>query len=352
MLKKIITFLIIAAVIVAAVILVKKRKQAISEAPTAKVMLTSVNAYKPSIQKVLESETFLATLQSINQPQISSKSSGYITKIYVQESQNVRKGDLLVEIDDEEIRSGIEGLKANLRVAKQDLAQSQKNLQRTKALFNIGGISKESYEMAALSVQSKKATLVNITENINAKENLLTYTKIHAPIDGTIGTIFIKEGSLAAVGKPIMEIVGDQKRLIFSYTPNRVISVGQDVLVNGEIEKISTIYDVSNGALMRAEIALTQPLNLPNGASVEIQVVLKRDEGLAIPVNALLHEDAVYVMVYKDGHFSKQKVDIVAVNDTFAITSPQIKDPVAIGSESKLSKLPVLQNIKVVLDEK
>ena len=352
MIKKIIAFLIIAAIVVAAVTLVKKRKKAVEETPTAKVMLTTVKAYKPTVQEVSKNEIFLATLQALNQPQISSKLSGFITKIYVKESQSVKKGELLIEIDNADIISSVESLKASQHAAKQDVAQAYKSLKRSKALFDIGGISRESYEMAQLSVQNKKAKLITFDKNIKAKENLLTYTKIHAPIDGKVGTIFIKEGSLSAPSKPIMDIVGNEKRLVFSYASNTPIKVGQKVEVNGFSEEVTSLYQTSKNALLTAEIALKNDLQLPSGASVDIKVTFKSEKGVAVPLNALLHDDGVSVMVFKDGQFSKQKVELKVANDAFAIISPEVTEPVGIGSESKLSRLPALQNIKVVFDEK
>ena len=352
MIKKLIGLLVVIAIIITAITLVKKRKQAIDNAPTAKVMLTTINAYKPSVQEISEQESYLANLQAVNQPTISSKISAYITKITVKESQSVKEGDLLIEIDNADITSSIESLKASLIAAKQDLALASKNLKRNRALYNIGGISREAYEMTQLTVENKKAKLVTFDKNIKAKENLLTYTKIHAPIDGVVGTIFIKEGSLSAPGKPIMNIVGQQKRLVFSYAANSPIKVGQKVEVNGFSEEITSLYETSKNSLMSAEIALKNDLKLPSGSSVDIKVTFKNEKGVAVPLNALLHDDGVSVMVFKNKQFKKEKVEIIVANDTFAIISPAISEPVGIGSESKLSRLPALQNIKVVFDEK
>jgi hypothetical protein len=146
--------------------------------------------------------------------------------------------------------------------------------------------------------------------------------------------------------------VGNEKRLIFSYSQNTPIKVGQKVEVNGFDEEITSLYQTSKNALLSAQIALKNDLNLPSGASVDINIVFKSEKGIAVPINALLHDDGVSVMVFKDGQFSKQKVELKVANNKFAIISPAITEPVAIGSESKLSRLPALQNIKVVFDEK
>ncbi len=105
--KKIIGLLVIILIIIGAVTLVKKRKESIENAPSAKAMLSTVVVYKPKVKKISESESFLANLQAMNQPQISSKLSGYLKKIYVKESDFVKKGDLLAELDLVDVKAAI-----------------------------------------------------------------------------------------------------------------------------------------------------------------------------------------------------------------------------------------------------
>ncbi len=378
--KKIIGILLIILIIIGAMTLVKKRKASVANAPTAKVMLSSVQAYKPTVQTINESEIFLAKLEAMNQPQISSKLSGYLKKIYVKESDYVKKGDLLVDLDLVDVKAAInqqknaldgaylsyESFKANVSVALADLNLAKESVARNKALYEIGGIAKESYDSSLVMLQSKKAKALSarksaqakqkeidsLHEALKSKKNQATYAQIVSPINGVIGDIFIKEGSLSAPGKPIMNIIGDQKRLIFSYAPNSPIKIGQKVIVEGFSEKITSIYQNSKNGLTTAEIELQNDINMPSGSSVNIQVVFKNAKGVAVPLNALLHDDGLSVMVYNGEVFEKQKVDVIVEDYEFAIISPSISQPVAIGSESKLSSLPALQNIRVVLNEK
>lgn len=350
--KKIVAILIILLIIIGAITLVKKRKSAVENAPTAHVMKTTVQAFMPVVKDISASESFLATLQGVNEPQISSKLSGYVKKVYVDESDRVKKGDLLVELDSVEVEGAVESMKATLLSAELDLKLSLKDLKRSRALYDVGGISKDSYEKVALMVENKKAKHLLAKSNLASKENLLTYTKITSPIDGVVGTIFIKEGSLSNPGKPIVSIIGEKKQLLFSYATSTKIKVGQSVVVEGFVEVVSAIYQSSKNSLIAAEIKLKNRLDLPTGASVEIKVLLSDAKGTAVPLNALLHESGVSVMVFKDGEFKKVKVEVKVQNDEFAIITPSIKEPVAVGSEAKLSKLDSLKNTKVVFSGK
>jgi multidrug efflux pump subunit AcrA (membrane-fusion protein) len=206
--------------------------------------------------------------------------------------------------------------------------------------------------MAQASILGKKSQVESIKNSIKTKQNLLSYSKILSPIDGEIGTIFSKEGSLSAPGKPIMEIIGDKKRLLFSYTQNTPIKVGQEVKVGEFKEKITSIYPNAKNALTTAEVLLTHDLALPIGSTTNIEVIFGKKTGTAVPLNALLHDNEVSVMVFKNNHFEKTAVKVEISNDEFAIITPAIKEPVAIGSEAKLSTLASIKNVKVVFDEK
>ena len=367
-------------IIIGAITLVKKRKQAIENAPTAQVMLSSVQVYNPTIQEIRESELFLANLQALNQPQISSKLSGYLKKIYVKESDSVKKGDLLAELDLVDINAAInqqknaidvayfsyESLKANVSVAMSDLNLAKESVKRNKALYEIGGIAKEAYDSSLVMLKSKKAKLLvarksveskekeisSLQEALKVKKNQASYARILSPIDGVVGDIFIKEGSLSAPNKPILNIIGDEKRLIFSYALSSPIKVAQKVVVEGFDEEITSIYQNSKNSLSSAEIRLQNDFNLPIGSSVTIKVLFDSAKGTTVPLNALLHDEGMSVMVYKDGVFEKQKVTVIVEDDEFAVISPSISQPVAIGSESKLSSLDGLENIRVIFDEK
>ena len=351
--KKIVAIIIIIIIVIGAISLVKKRKSAVDNAPTASLLKTTVEAFMPIVKEISSSESFLAKLEAVNEPKISSKLSGYVKKVYVSESARVKKGDLLVELDSVEVQGSVDAIKASVLSANLDMKLSLKDLSRSRALYDVGGISKDSYEKVELMVENKKAKLLSAKSSLSAKENLLTYTKITSPIDGVVGTIFIKEGSLSSPGKPIITIIGDEKQLIFSYAAETDIKVGQSVLVGGFRESISAIYQSSKNSLMTAQIKLKNTLNLPSGASVDIKVILGSSKGTVVPLNALLHNSSdVSVMVFKDGQFVEQKVKIKLENDEFAMLTATLKEPVAVGSEAKLSRLPSLKNIKVVFNGK
>ncbi len=125
--KKLIIIIVLVLLVVAGIRLVKMRKQAVDDAPVAKPVTYAVRTVLPRENTtVAQSRTFLARLDSVRSAGISSKLSGRINDLQVSESQSVEKGELLLQIDDQEIRSSIAGLEAK-RVSAKKIAGMQKN---------------------------------------------------------------------------------------------------------------------------------------------------------------------------------------------------------------------------------
>ncbi|KFI10344.1 HlyD family secretion protein [Vibrio coralliilyticus] len=194
---------------------------------------------------------------------ISPKVAGYIEHSFVNDNQKVKKGDLLVQIDDRDYRTALEQAKAHLTVtqssvenlkAQQTLQQSQihqaesrvdsakaeydraiQQVQRSRSLLKRNYASQDEVDnmlaqqkVTQAELDEAKASLVaahdqlavidsdikqaqaSIVESQTAVEQAqlnLDYTKIYAPVDGIVGKRSVREGLLVQAGTPLMSLV-------------------------------------------------------------------------------------------------------------------------------------------------
>jgi RND family efflux transporter MFP subunit len=264
----------------------------------------------------------------------------------------VKKGDPLVLIDPKELKSNIQALKSTLLAQKSDLAVAKSIYERNIKLYNIGGLPKEKLELSKVALKAKKAALESTTQKISQANHQLSYLSIKAPFDGIVDALLLQEGDLAAAGRPILSLSDKRQKLLFSYSPTKSskITPGKKVYLNDkEIGEVDTIYNTSKNGLVTAEVFLKEPLSMPIGSSVNIEVLISKDQGCKIPQDSLLHKsDGVYVMEYKDSKFTPFKVEITSSNENFAIVSPCPKNRVAKGSEAMLIKLPAYGKVDTV----
>jgi RND family efflux transporter MFP subunit len=331
------------------------RKAEVENTSLPTVEAVSVPITQGSVGILSNKVPFLAQILSDKSIKLSTKLAGYVEKVYVEESQNVKKGDLLVNIDAIELRSNIEGLKATLATQQSDLALAKSIYSRNMKLFKVGGLAKEKLELSALSLKSKRSVIENTTQKITQLKHQLSYLSIRAPFDGVIDALILHEGDLAAAGKPILSMSNGKKKLRFSYAPTQVkqIKKGLTVWMKDEnIGVIKSLYTTSANGLLSAEVALNKEIALPVGASITIEVLTSEAKGCILPANTLVHKkEGVYVMAYLKEKFVPIKVDVIMQDAQSVLLSKCPKASVAYGNEVKLAELPVYDSVQIVGDK-
>ena len=342
--KKIIFILIVAILAFGGVTLFNRAQQAKQATPMPQPPTWRVWTVEPKSREILQTSTFLAKLESKNSASLASKLSGQIIELSVTESQPVKQGDVLVRIDDSEIRASIDGLRATLSSARGQREYSKKQLERMQKLFKVNSVSRDNVDSAESTFNSAAALVRELQQKIRGLENQLNYTRITAPFDGVVGSIFQRAGDLAVPGKSILSVNSLPQKLTFSFIPGAAhIQVGQPVLIGGEVrDTLSTLYNDARGGLWVAEVALDERIEQPVGSYVNIGVVTRSGSGCSVPLRALLNRDLGHsVMRYDGERFVEQSVEVRAEDSDFALIAPCIDVPVAVAAESKLALLPM-----------
>ncbi len=352
--KKFIALLLIIGLIVAAGILLKKRMQSARNAPTPIPPIYPVKVVSPKMTSLQQTRPFLAQLTSVHSASIASKLSGRITAVRVTETQAVKKGDLLVRIDDQETLSVIKSLEETLKSQEADLKYTQTLHARDKAIFKVGGLAREKLEALEVALAGKRAIFEATRQKITAQQIQLGYLNIRAPFNGIVAAIFLRKGNLATPGQPLLSLHSPEQKLTFSYVPAPPdITPGQAVFVGKRrIGKVLKRYSDAKNGLSVAEVSLDHPLDPPDNSYLNIQVATFEGTGCTVPVNALLHQrEGTRVMVYENDRFNPFSVTILGQNRDHALIDPCPSSPVAVGSEAKLSLLSTYGPVRIIHGE-
>ncbi len=331
--------------------LLKSRQAEIANEALPSVQTVSVPVVNPAQGVMKNSASFLSRIASDKSIKLSTKLAGYVEKVFVQESQKVKKGEVLVTIDESELLSNIQALKATLSTQIADAQVAKSIYERNIKLYNIGGLPKEKLDISRVAKKAKSSIIENTKEKIAQLQHQRTYLKIVAPFDGEIDAILLHEGDLAAAGKPILSMSNGDKKLLFSYAADASdIKKGQNVLYKDKkIGQIKSIYTTSSNGLTTAEVALKSPLNQAVGTSIMIDVITKETKGCIVPSDTLLHKkEGTFVMLYDEGRFSPSKVEVGMQESEKALISPCPNRPIAQASEVKLATLPAFKNVEIL----
>jgi len=156
-----------------------------------------------------DSVTALGNLQPRDYVDVGAQATGQLKKLYVNIGDNVKQGDLLAEIDPQvqtakvQVDQGnVANLNAQLSDKQAQLALANANLARQKRLMAADATSKADYDSARQAMQSAAAQVNALRAQVSASQSQLNgdsvtlgYTKIYAPMSGTVVSVSIKQGS-------------------------------------------------------------------------------------------------------------------------------------------------------------
>ena len=158
-------------------------------------------------QKISDEVRAIGTVQAYQEVQISPEISGKIKKIHCNVGDRVKRGDLLVEIDDELRRIILRQKNALLNKAEATSKKARKDAQKGVTLFREGVISDSESDDSELSKQVADAELDLARADVMKAEKELRDTKIVAPFDGKVALEEIEIGKIVTPGENLLTLV-------------------------------------------------------------------------------------------------------------------------------------------------
>lgn len=143
---------------------------------------------------------FVADIEAEQNVEIRSRVAGFLDSIFVKEGQEVKKGQTLFKINDNEYKTNLARAKANLASAKAEYASMLVEANRVASLVNKNILSQSEADVANSKLDAAKARVEEAEAVKVSAEIQLSYTKIKAPFNGTIDRIPLKLGSLISEG--------------------------------------------------------------------------------------------------------------------------------------------------------
>ncbi len=201
--KKILKYFLIVAVLLIIFAFVGKRVGWFGKSKIYKV-----SCEKAEMRTIVETITANGKVQPETEVKISPDVSGEIVELYINEGDEVNKGDILLKIKPDIYLSNLDRVKASLNSAKAQLSQAEaqfidkeNSYNRSKILWDKKAISKSEFEtaeaawkIAKANVDAAKFSIKSAEASLKeARENLIK-TSIYAPMSGTISMLNVEKG--------------------------------------------------------------------------------------------------------------------------------------------------------------
>jgi len=218
--------------------------------------------------KQAELLSFTGKLEAATHSKLSTRIMGQVEKIHVKLGENVRKGQLLLQISNNDILAKKKQAEANVLVSETLLADAEKNLERYQALFDKKSASMKELEGMQIQKNVAESKFAAAKGMLVEVEETLKYTNIRAPYNGRVTKHFVKVGDLASPGMPLLSIEKKGRYEVVARIPESEIS---KIKVADYVEVELT---AQNNRRIQARVSEINPSALDSGNQFEIKLQL------------------------------------------------------------------------------
>jgi HlyD family secretion protein len=347
--KKLLVFVAIGVLVVAAVVLSKLRGGG-----EAKEVEFAAAEYRLIKSSILAS----GTLAFREQIELTPEVIGQVVRVHVEESDPVRKGDLVITLDPKSYQAQVD--QASARVRMQFIAIERQRLlidnledrfERQESMFEKKLVDEDSFErlqnelsLARVDLRSYQESLSQAQAALNQADELLAKTVIRSPIDGIVIQIDVEEGETVIAGTTnipgsTMMVIADPSETLTEVRVDEAdiaqVEIGQqadiyaaaypDTALVGTVQSIAAVARQTPGQqslsfLVKILLDEQDELKIRPGMSVRADIYTQSaEETLAVPVQAVLYDessgeeddpsaDQPYVFVAEDGKAVRRDV--------------------------------------------
>ena len=260
------------------------------------------------VEKKIVQSTVTATgyVQPVDKVDVGTQVSGVIEKIYVDFNSQVKKGQLLAELDKSTLREQLTQANAKLLSAQSDLTFSQQNYDRIKQLYDVKAATQAAFEEVTNALAQAKTNVANAKASVHQSQVNLGYAEIYSPINGIVLNRAVEQGQTVAASfntPTLFTIANDLKKMQVEADVDEAdigqVKLGQEVTFTvdsypdntfeGTVKQIRLQPTVSNNV-----VTYTVIIEAPNpdeklfpGMTASVTIITNKEEGLTIFTEAL-----------------------------------------------------------------
>ena len=275
-------------------------------------------------QDISTSITATGTIEPVTEVEVGTQVSGIIDKIYVDYNSEVKRGQIIAELDKTNLLSKLASAQSNLSNAKSDLAFQTANFKRYQTLYDKGLVSTNDYENAKLTYDKATQTVRVQQQAVQEAQTNLGYATITAPIDGVVLAKKVEEGQTVAssMTTPTLFIIAQD------LTDMRVIADIDEADIGGvkEGQRVSFTVDAFPDDTFEGEVTQVRQQATTTSNVVTYAVVISaRNDDLKLKPG-LTANVTIYTMEKKDVLSVPTKALRFAPNEAIMTDSEKIED--------------------------
>lgn len=263
-------------------------------------------------QKVDNKISVTGSIVANESVELKSEISALVEKIHFKEGTEVRKGELLVSLDDDEIIAQLEKMRYTQQLMKEREF-------RQRSLLDKEAISQEEYDISLTELNT-------VASDIKILQTKYQKTKIRAPFDGTVGLRYISVGSYLTPNESIVMLFSiDPAKIDFSVPEkySKKVKVGDEIRFitdamesprSGKIYALEPQVDIETRTLRMRALSPNPDRSLLPGQFAKVELIFNTlEEALMVPSEAVIPELGGYKIYVSRGGTVESKVVEVGI---------------------------------------
>ncbi|HEX5458849.1 MAG TPA: efflux RND transporter periplasmic adaptor subunit [Steroidobacteraceae bacterium] len=284
----------------------------------------------------------LGTVQAFYTVKVTAQVNGQLTNVAFREGDQVKRGQLLAQIDPRPFKAALDGARAALAKDEAQLADARKDLARYALLEPKKLASQQQVDTQKALVGEMKAQIEADQAAIESAATQLSYTRITAPIDGRTGMRQVDPGNIVHSTdtdgivvltqlQPITAVFTLPENALgpvadaMSAGPVQVVALSQEKeLDRGTVKLIDNQIDPTTGTIRLKAIFPNPKLKLWPGQFVNLRLLVRTDKNaLTIPAAALQRgPDGMFVYIVRpDSTVAAQPITVANNSETLAVVT-------------------------------
>lgn len=281
---------------------------------------------KPIVQSSFYIKEYVADIHSVRYVEVRPRVSGYVEKVFVDEGELVREGQVLFSIGSREYELQLQKANAALKIAIAESKTTEVELLNIQNLFQKNIVSLAELKMAEAKAEAQKAKVEEAEANKQQAALNLYFSQVRAPYMGKINRIPYKVGSLVQTGDVLTTISDNSEVFVYfnltesdylNYlndsvsdwkTVKLILTNGQTYPLQGHIEVTESEFDQETGNIaFRARFKNPQ-LILKHGSNGKVVLKKKISNGIFIPQRSTFEiQDKLFVFTVDKDSVVHQK---------------------------------------------
>ncbi len=256
-------------------------------------IIINVEASETRLGEAVATFRSTAVLEADRQATVTTKTSGIILDILVEEGDEVKAGDVLLVLESDEQQLSLNAAMANYE-------KSLNNLTRAESLLKKGLSNKEQVDNLRFETKSLKAQMEQ------AKMNL-SFTQVEAPFDGMVVKRHVKIGNLIQNATAVFDVVDfDSLQAKISVPEHHWLLMQKGLpvrfqfdaiknkTIEGEIERIAPVVDINTGTFQVTVTVDNLDHSLHPGLFAKAEIIYdQRTDVVVVDKNAIIREDEI-----------------------------------------------------------